>query len=128
MSHFKKLLKIYIYKCSNKFIKVFLILIFSMERNNIVKLKCSSINYLDIFGVGFNFLVDGRYKQKTMGGAILFLLYFFIFIGLFFGFGIDLYQRKRPKVSFNTVIKDYNEVSLSNKNFTCSYRVEYNSK
>jgi hypothetical protein len=95
-----------------------------MPRKDIINVQGSLFNELDIFGIGYNFLVDGKNKKKTMGGALLSLLYGFIFIGLFFGFGMDLYQRKRPKVSFNTVIGDYKEIPLSNKNFTYAYRIE----
>jgi hypothetical protein len=40
------------------------------------------------------------------------------------GFGIDLYQRKRPKVSFNSEVGLYQEIKMSNENFTYAYRVE----
>jgi hypothetical protein len=95
-----------------------------MKKNDSIKLKSCLINYMDIFGVGYNFLVEGVNKKKTMGGAILSFLYGLIFVGLFFGFGIDLYQRKRPKASFNTAIGEYKEIPLSNSNFTYAYRVE----
>jgi hypothetical protein len=96
-----------------------------MSGKDIIKANSSSLfKELDIFGVGYNFLVDGKNKKKTVGGALLSILYGFIFIALFFGFGMDLYQRKRPKVSFSTVIGEYHEIPLSNKNFTYAYRVE----
>jgi hypothetical protein len=95
-----------------------------MSKNQKITANSNLLNYLDIFGVSYNFLVEGGNKKKTIGGAILSIIYGFLFIGLFFGFGIDLYQRKRPKVSFSTVIDNYKEIPLSNNNFTYAYRVE----
>jgi hypothetical protein len=57
-------------------------------------------------------------------GALLTIIYLVIFVALFFGFGVDLYQRKKPKVSFNQETGAYKKASISNKNFTYAYRVE----
>ena len=53
---------------------------------------------IDIFGLGYNFLIDGKNNYNTLAGAFCTLFYGIILVALFFGFGVDLYQRKRPKV------------------------------
>jgi hypothetical protein len=80
--------------------------------------------YLDIFGVEFNFLTNGREKNRTISGAFLAIIYFLIVVLLFVQFGVDLYERKNPKVSTNVEIAPYTPVQLSNKNFTFAYRIE----
>jgi hypothetical protein len=80
--------------------------------------------FFDIFGVGYNFLIDGRDKQKTATGALMTIFYFLIVVGLFFGFGLDLYQRKNPKVSLNKETVPYSKYGMSNSNFTLAYRLE----
>lgn len=82
------------------------------------------ISKLDVFGVGFNFTVNGRERYQTVVGAFLTIIYIVIFISLFFGFGVDLYERKKPKVSFNQETGTYKAMGISNKNFTYAYRVE----
>jgi hypothetical protein len=89
-----------------------------------LKKKNSLFNKIDIFGYGFNFLVDSKDKKDTRIGAFLTIFYILIFFSLFFGFGYDMYNRKRPKVSFNTEISEYEKIKLFNKNFTYAYRVE----
>jgi hypothetical protein len=49
---------------------------------------------LDMFGVSYNFQVNGKERFKTTSGAIVTILYTLILTGLFFGFGVDLYQRE----------------------------------
>jgi hypothetical protein len=86
--------------------------------------KHSLLNQLDIFGTEFSFLIDGNRTYKTSTGAWITLFYILIVLGLFFGFGIDLYQRKNPKVSMSSVNLPYEPVKLSNQNFTYAYRIE----
>ena len=52
------------------------------------------------------------------------IIYVLICIMLFFGFEIDFYQRKNPKVVFNSLLTDYAKVYVSNKNYTFAYRIE----
>ena len=86
--------------------------------------KQSIFTKIDIFGIGYNFLINGESNYKTSTGSFLTLLYAVISVALFFGFGMDLYQRKRPKVSLNSQVGEYSKVMLSNQNFTYAYRVE----
>ena len=83
-----------------------------------------SFSSIDFFGLSYNFNIDGEETHKTNSGAFFTIFYFVIIIGLFFGFGVDLYQRKRPKVSNSNKIVDYQETMLSNNNFTFAFRVE----
>jgi hypothetical protein len=80
--------------------------------------------YLDIFGVEFIFLNKGQEKHRTISGALLTIFYCLIVVLLFVQFGVDLYERKNPKVSINVEITPYTPVQLSNKNFTFAYRIE----
>lgn len=80
--------------------------------------------YTDMFGVGFNFLLDGSSKIRTGLGTLLTLFYICIIFSLFFAFGIDLYERKNPKISFNTQIENYKLVNVSNSNFIFAFRIE----
>jgi hypothetical protein len=82
------------------------------------------LSKIDVFGVGFNFTINGRERYQTVIGAFLTIVYIVIFIALFFGFGVDLYQRKKPKVSFNQETGAYKPIGLSNRNFTYAYRIE----
>ncbi len=52
------------------------------------------------------------------------ILFYIITLVLFFGFCQNLYNRKNPKVSFSSEIKDYEKTVLSNKNFTLAFRLE----
>jgi hypothetical protein len=79
---------------------------------------------IDIFGVDFNFQINGKNNFKTNTGAFISIFYFLILISLFMTFGIDLYQRKRPKFSLNLNIGNYTEIKLSNNNFTYAFRIE----
>jgi len=79
---------------------------------------------LDVFGTEYSFLIDGKRNYKTPMGALITLFYIFLVVALFFAFGIDLYQRKNPKVSLNSQNFPYKPVKLSNLNFTYAYRVE----
>lgn len=83
-----------------------------------------SFEKLDSFGIGYNFMIDGNDKYKTLTGGCLTLSFGFIIIGLFMGFGVDLYKREKPKVSFNTEVGAYTKNKLSNNNFTFAYRIE----
>jgi len=84
----------------------------------------SFFEYLDVIGLKFNFKVDGKEQYRTKFGAFLTIFYVFFSIGLFFGFGVDLYQRKNPKVSYNNKIIPHEDIYLSNHNFTLAFRVE----
>jgi hypothetical protein len=84
----------------------------------------SKLTKLDMFGVNYNFLINGTDKFRTTSGALLTILYIIILICLFIGFGVDLYQRRRPKVFFDAEIKEHKIFSLSNQNFTYAYRLE----
>lgn len=88
------------------------------------KEKPSIFTKLDMFGVQFNFLINRRNKHQTLPGAFLTITLFLGFVVLFFGFGVDLYQRKSPKVSMTTAVLNNLESKLSNKNFTYAYRIE----
>lgn len=79
---------------------------------------------LDIFGLNYTFLIEGNDSIQTFFGSLLTMIYVFLTVGLFFGFGMDLYQRKRPKVSLNNEILEYQKYSLSNQNFSLAFRVE----
>ncbi len=57
-------------------------------------------------------------------GVLVSLLYISLVIALFFAFGIDLNQRKNPKVSLNSQNFAYEPVKLSNQNFIYAFRVE----
>jgi hypothetical protein len=81
---------------------------------------------LDIFGSAYSFLTDGNDKFKSDSGSLLTIIYCIIVIALFFGFGLDLYQRKNPRVSFNTETVPYFLQDMSNANFTYAFRVEDN--
>jgi hypothetical protein len=83
-----------------------------------------ALSSIDSFGINYSFLVNGNEKLKTASGAMITIIYLVILIGLFMGFGIDLYERKKPKVSLNTDATEYSEVKLSNKNFTYAFRLE----
>ena len=85
------------------------------------------VKKLDLFGLNYEFLIDGETNYKTNTGGYITISYFIICVGLFFGFGIDFYQRNNPKVVFDTKIADYTKVYLSNKNYTLAYRVEDNN-
>jgi hypothetical protein len=89
-----------------------------------MKKNYSLLNQLDIFGTEYSFLIEGNRTYKTSIGAWMTLFYIFLVIGLFFGFGVDLYQRKNPKVSLNSQNFPYESVKLSNQNFTYAYRIE----
>lgn len=79
---------------------------------------------LDIFGSAYGFLTDGNDKFKSNSGALLTVCYCIIVIALFFGFGLDLYQRKNPRVSFNTETVPYFLKNMSNAEFTYAFRIE----
>ena len=78
----------------------------------------------DIFGYEFHLLRDGNFKNKTKIGFLLTFLYLLILIALFFGFGIDLYTRKNPKISFNSLSKPHELKNLTNNQFIFAYRIE----
>jgi hypothetical protein len=80
--------------------------------------------YLDIFGVEFVFLNKGQEKHRTVSGVLLTIFYCIIVVLLFVQFGVDIYERKNPKVSTNLEVNPYTPVKLSNKNFTFAYRIE----
>ncbi len=40
------------------------------------------------------------------------------------GLGEDLYQTKRPKVSFNSEMGVYEKINLINENYTYSFRID----
>ncbi len=84
----------------------------------------SAFDYLDIFGMDVKFHVAGNDFYRTRTGAYLTSLYIIIVVSLFVGFGIDMYQRKNPKVTFNTQTVPYYASEFSNNNFTYAYRVE----
>ena len=79
---------------------------------------------LDIFGVNYQFLIEGKESSQTYTGAWITIFYGLIVIGLFFGFGIDLYQRKNPRVSLNSETQPYSLYTMANKNFTYAFRIE----
>jgi hypothetical protein len=86
--------------------------------------KVGILTSLDIFGITFNFRYNGESKYKTKIGGLLTIVYLIIIFSLFMGFGIDLYERKNPRVSFNTKMEPYEQRNLSNQNFTLAYRIE----
>ena len=78
-----------------------------------------------MFGLKYDLLIDGQNTFKTKTGGKLTILYFIIVLGLFFSFGIDLYLRKNPKISLNTIVSDdYENVYLNNSNATLAFRIE----
>jgi len=83
-----------------------------------------SFSSLDFFGVSFNFLIDGRDKFQTFARAIISMIISIMFIILFFGFGVDLYERKNIKASINSLIGPFPYITLDNSNFTYAYRLE----
>lgn len=88
------------------------------------KKKTSWLYDLDIFGLTYNFNLEGNELIKSNLGLIFSCCYMIIVIALFFGFGVDLYQRKMPMVSFNNKLSAYEEAKLSNSNFTLAFRLE----
>ena len=78
----------------------------------------------DIFGMQYQFLRNGNLKYKTKAGFIITLIYLIIVIALFLGFGIDMYTRKNPKFSFNSITQPYKEKILTNNQFLYAYRIE----
>lgn len=79
---------------------------------------------LDIFGIGYNFVIDGKDKYKTTTGASLTVFLSVAMIALFMGFGVDLYERKHPTVSSNTQIGQYKKQTFANNDFTFVYRID----
>ena len=80
---------------------------------------------IDIFGLKYDLLIEGQNMLQTKTGGQLAIIYFFIVIGLFFSFGMDLYLRKNPKVSLNNLVPDdYEYINLNNSNATLAYRIE----
>jgi len=79
---------------------------------------------LDSFRLNFNFKIDKKENIRTKLGAIISLLYILLVASLFFGFGLDLYLRRNPRVSTNSKMEEYKETIFSNKNFTFAFRVE----
>jgi hypothetical protein len=86
--------------------------------------KCNLFLLFDFFGVNYKFTVQGDEHYRTRIGAIVTIFYFFIVVALFFGMGIDLYQRKNPRMSLNVENGPYIRTNMSNSNFTYSYRVD----
>jgi hypothetical protein len=84
----------------------------------------SLISKLDTSGIGYTFLINGRQKYRTTTGGILMITNLIIVIALFSGFGLDLFYRKNAKVSFNSSIIPYKNISLSSNNFIFAYRME----
>jgi hypothetical protein len=80
--------------------------------------------YLDVFGFNFVFLTKNQEKYRTTAGAFLTIFYAMIVAILFIQFGVDLYERKNPKVSTNIEVVPYAPYPISNANFTFAYRVE----
>lgn len=78
----------------------------------------------DMFGITYNFKMENEEKYKSLSGGILSIIFYSLTIALFFSFGVDLYQRKSPKVSFNSKIENHQNTILSNLNFTLAFRVE----
>jgi hypothetical protein len=93
-------------------------------QNKNLNTKIPFFNKIDVFGIDYKFLINGEEKYKTNLGAWLTLLYIIINVGLFLGFGVDLYNRAKPKVSINSQIGTYEPIRLNNENFTYAYRVE----
>lgn len=76
-----------------------------------------TLNKLDSFGVSYNFQINSKDKFKTTLGAMFTLIYYLVILILFLQLGEEVYKRKKPKVSLNTDIQSYEEVSLLNINF-----------
>jgi len=73
------------------------------------KQKQSWIYRLDIFSLTYNFNLEGNEKITSDLGLFFSAAYLKIVIGLFFGFGVDLYLRKTPFISFNNKITPFEE-------------------
>lgn len=86
----------------------------------------NTLSQVDSFGIGYNFQINTKDKFKTTLGAMLTIIYYLVILILFLELGEEVYKRKKPKVSLNTDIAPYQEVRLSNQNFTYAYRVEDN--
>jgi len=84
----------------------------------------SHLENLDMFGLNFNFKVDGNEKFQTKFGTFLTIFYILFSIGLFLSFGQDLYLRRNPKVIYNSKVVSYEEENFSNRNFTFAFRIE----
>lgn len=95
-----------------------------MKGTNSNQHRQSLYSKLDLFGIGYNFMINGQDKYKTNTGASLTILLSFILIALFMGFGVNLYQRNSPNVSMNSEIGEYTKINLTNSNFTYAYRIE----
>jgi len=94
----------------------------SDSKSSSIGKKC--LENLDLFGLNFNFQADGQQSFRTRCGAVLTIIYICITFGLFMGFGMDLYNRKHPKVSNNSKLVQYEKTDIDNKNFTFAFRVE----
>lgn len=94
-----------------------------MEINKHKKTK-SLYSRLDLFGIGYNFMINGEEKYKTTTGASLTILLSIIMLALFFSFGINLYERKHPTASSNKVVGKYERTTFANNNFTYAFRIE----
>jgi hypothetical protein len=82
------------------------------------------LKYLDLFGISYNFLINGEDKYRTISGGLITTFYCIIIIALFFGFGLDLYQRKNPNVSLNVEVGQHFLFNTSNSEVSFAYRVE----
>jgi hypothetical protein len=82
------------------------------------------LHRIDLFGVNYSFLVNERDQMTTNCGIILTIIYLITIVSLFLGFGMDLYQRKKPRATFNSSKEPHRVVNFSNHNFTYAYRIE----
>jgi hypothetical protein len=88
------------------------------------KLEKSLLTYTDIFGVQAKLQLNQEDTYRTNVGALFTIFYLFVSISLFFGFGVDMYQRTNPRVTFNTETVPHIKTNYSNDGFTYAYRIE----
>ncbi len=74
--------------------------------------------HIDVLGSPVILTIESNSFFKTYFGAIMSTLLFFTGIGAFLGFGMYIFYKEKPKVTFNRNIKDgLTYTSIDDKNF-----------
>jgi hypothetical protein len=67
---------------------------------------------IDLLGPEPKLTIESKSNYKSNFGGLMTLLIIFIFIAAFVGFGIDIIQKRKPRVTFNRIknqkIPEYN--------------------
>jgi len=64
------------------------------------------IKSIDILGPTVTFSIERNESLKSMIGGVLTIFASFMFIGVFFTFGAELYKREIPAVIYNKIVND----------------------